>query len=228
MTVKTHFNLTPQEYDQLRRGHLARRRVDWLAEVIGLHKHQSCSVLEIGSGTGSTLSALATRFPNCEFVGVEIIPEMVSFAKQQHRRDNVRFEVRDIIQEPLASDGFDIAFSIDVLHHIHALPRFCVAISQCLKRPGIWVAIEPNIFHPYILFHQERMRRAGFDEDHFRPWQVEPVIRDAGFVIHSRRYAFAVPGWVGRVPTSLERLERLIERIRPFGGSIVYELRTTA
>lgn len=225
MSVKTHFNLTPREYDQMRRGHLARRRVEWLARRIALHERGSCSVLEIGSGTGSTLSALATRLPHGEFVGVDIVPEMVSFAAEQYGRDNVRFEVRDIVADPVKDGAFDIAFSIDVLHHVHALRHFCGAVRRGLTRSGIWVAIEPNIFHPYILFHQERLRRAGFDEDHFRPWRVEPVLREAGFVIHSRRYAFAIPGWVDRVPAPLERLERLCERVPLFGGSVVYELR---
>ena len=211
----------------MRRGHLARRRVEWLARVIGLHKRDSYSVVEIGSGTGGTLSALAAQFPQGEFVGVDIVPEMVSFADEQYARDNLRFEVRDIIAAPLKDGAFDIAFSIDVLHHVHALPPFCAAMRRCLTPTGIWVAIEPNIVHPYILFHQERMRRAGFDEDHFRPWRVEPVLRDAGFVIHSRRYAFAIPGWVDRVPAPLERLERLCERVPVLGGSVVYELRTT-
>jgi SAM-dependent methyltransferase len=226
MTVKTHFNLTPEDYDRLRRGHLARRRTEWLAHVLARHERRRCSVVEIGAGTGGTLYALAMRFPQSQFVGVDIVPDMVKFANEHYRRDNLRFEVRDIINEPLQNDMFDMAFSIDVLHHIHALQRFCVAVQQLMKRSGIWVAIEPNIFHPYILFHQERMRRAGFDEDHFRPWRVEPVLRDAGFVVHSRRFAFAVPGWVDRVPAPVARLERLFERVRLFGGSIVYELRT--
>ena len=211
----------------MRRGHMARRRVEWLARVIARQKRDSCSVVEIGSGTGGTLSALATRLPYGEFVGVDIVPEMVSFAEERYRRDNLRFELRDIVDNPLKDAAFDIAFSIDVLHHVHALRRFCGAVRRCLTRPGLWVVIEPNIFHPYILFHQERMRRAGFDEDHFRPWSVEPVLRDAGFVIHSRRYAFAIPGWVEKVSAPLERLERLCERVPLLGGSIVYELRTT-
>src|SRR5207248_26575 len=80
-----------------------------------------------------------------------------------------------------------------------------------------WLAVEPNVFHPYIFWSQSRLRRAGFDEDHFRPWRAEPVLRKAGFEVTERRYAFFFPGWIDRVPGTVAWLEPLLERFRLFG-----------
>ena len=38
------------------------------------------------------------------------------------------------------------------------------------------------------------MKRAGLDEDHFRPWESVPELRRAGFAVDRRRYRAAVPG----------------------------------
>jgi hypothetical protein len=83
------------------------------------------------------------------------------------------------------------------------------------------------VFHPYILWSQERMRRAGYDEDHFRPWKVEPLFAESGFDVLDRRYAFLFPGWVEHVPAAVTRLEAPLERFRLFGGSVVYRLERT-
>lgn len=116
-------------------------------------------------------------------------------------------------------------FSIDVLHHVHCLDEFFQAVARLLSPEGVWLAIEPNIFHPYIYYSQERMRRAGFDEDHFRPWVAEPLMRHAGFDIDSCTFASVFPGTIRYLPKILRRLERICENHRFLGGSVVYRLR---
>ena len=34
--------------------------------------------------------------------------------------------------------------------------------------PNATLRVEPNRFHPYVVFEQERMKRRSLDEDHFR------------------------------------------------------------
>jgi hypothetical protein len=106
---------------------------------------------------------------------------------------------------------------------VRDLEAFLAGLHSVLAPGARWLAIEPNVFHPYIFWSQERMRRAGLDEDHFRPWAVEPTLRHAGFAVADRRYAFLFPGWLEHVPPSLAWLEPL-ERFRFLGGSVVYGL----
>jgi SAM-dependent methyltransferase len=180
-------------------------------------------VVELGCGPGALLAELAAEQPDVQFLGVDVDPKMIVHARDHHSAENVRFELLDLTQaRPDETAGF--AYSIDVLHHVHDLPPFIAGVHALLVRGGTWLAIEPNVFHPYIFWSQGRMRRAGSDEDHFRPWQVEPLIRDAEFEVRDRRYAFLFPGWLDRVPRTLAWLEPPLERFRVLGGSVVYSL----
>lgn len=184
-------------------------------------------MLEIGCGPGSLVAQLASEQPHAEFVGVDIDRRMIDHARTHHLCDNLRYELADFTRERPAVLA-DFAYGIDVLHHVHDLPAFLAGVQHSLRAGATWLVIEPNVFHPYIFWSQARMRRAGLDEDHFRPWIVEPKLRDAGFAVRDRRYAFLFPGCVQRVPGALTRLESVLERFRPLGGSVVYRLERLA
>ena len=83
--------------------------------------------------------------------------------------------------------------------------------------------MEPNIFHPYMALKQERMKRAGLDEDHFRPWQAWPELRQAGFAVDFRRYLLLYPGGFEPSPR-LAQLELALERVPVLGGSVAVYL----
>lgn len=180
-------------------------------------------MLEIGCGPGGLLAELADERPDLEFVGVDVEPKMIEYATESHRRGNVHYELVDLAEErpPFAAD---FAFSIDLLHHVQALPPFIEGIRAVLAPGANWLVIEPNIFHPFIFWSQGRMKRAGLDEDHFRPRAGEQAFRAAGFTVTARRYAFLFPGWVERVPRALAWAEPALERFRLLGGSVVYLL----
>ena len=118
----------------------------------------------------------------------------------------------------------DFAYGIDILHHLHDLAPFLAGARASLRAGATWLAIEPNVFHPYLFWSQGGMRLAGLDEVHFRPWIAEPRLRDAGFAVRARGYASLFPGCVQRVPKTLPRMESVLERVRSVGGSVVYRL----
>jgi SAM-dependent methyltransferase len=220
---KTHFTLTAAEYEVARSGHLERRRYELVEQALASISNQTRQALEIGFGSGKLLADCAARFPAIRFLGTEVEPKMVSYAQEKYRLPNVTYAELDITTASLSN--YQFAYSIDVIHHIHDPLPFFQAIRSALDPGGIWLAIEPNIFHPVILYQQESMRRRGADEDHFRPWKLEPLIRQAGFKIEERRFAFLFPGWIQQLPPGLMKVERIGERLRFLGGSVVYVLR---
>ncbi|HET6880548.1 MAG TPA: methyltransferase domain-containing protein [Pirellulales bacterium] len=220
--MQTHFNLTPAEYEARREGAVEERRRSLVrSEMNGLHG--VTHALELGCGPGRFLDELAGDYPQVHFTGIDVCPAMIDYARRQHRRANLQYECRDII-ESADGDAAQFVFSIDVLHHVHRLAEFFAAIRRLMSPGGRWLAIEPNVYHPYIYYSQERMRRAGFDEDHFRPWQAEPLLNRAGFQVVSRNYASVFPGTIRRLPRPLSWLERRCENWRLLGGSVVYRL----
>ncbi len=222
---KSHFSLSPQEYETARGGHLGLRRYEAVRGALTAANASAGveAVLEIGSGTGKLLADLAAEFPAVTFLGIDTDPEMVTYAEETHRSSNLSYALSNVAGLDPAS-SFDFVYNIDVIHHIHDPLDSFTAIRRSLRPRGSWLSIEPNIFHPYVWLSQERMRRAGLDEDHFRPWLIEPLWREAGFSVVQRRYAFAVPSAIRRLPRTLMRAECLVERFRLVGGSVIYHL----
>ena len=220
--MKSHFELSPAEYEAGRQGHLQRRRIALVAREVAL-AGAGRAVLEVGCGPGDVLAAVAHTRPDLQFVGIDVDAAMIAHARAAHGAPNVAFECVGLGAESLdVRAGF--VFGIDVLHHIHDLDRFVDAVAAVLEPGGTWVVVEPNSRNPYIWLHQERMRRAGLDEDHFRRRPFERAARRAGLRVVDRSTAFAVPGAVQSVPPLVARAERVLERVPGLGGSVVYRL----
>ena len=167
------------------------------------------------------MAQLASERPELEFVGVDSDPRMIDHARWFTSGENVRYELADFVGERPAVLA-DFAYGIDVLHHVHELPSFLAGRSAGAASARTWLGSSRTFFIP-TSSGRKRMRRAGLDEDHFRPWVAEP-----GF---SRRLRIAGPALC--VPLSrlcaeraetLARIESVLERLRPIGGSVVYRL----
>ncbi len=156
--------------------------------------------MELGCGHGDVIAALAMARPDVAFRGLDVEPDMIEHARRAHRVPNLTFGVADVAgwsPDLLAN----LVFVVDVVHHVRDVDALIRTVDRLLAPSGRWIVIEPNIFHPFMLVSLERMRRAGLDEDHFRPWRFEPRVRAAGLRIDERRTAFAVPGGSGRCRT---------------------------
>jgi ubiquinone/menaquinone biosynthesis C-methylase UbiE len=223
--MKTHFNTPLEEYDTLRTGHQGRRRERLVRDAL-LARSTCERVAEIGFGTGSVLRNLASEFPATDFWGTEISEEMTRFARTRPGPRNVHFltGAPDALVEQVGSESFDLVYSLDVIHHVPDQRRLFADVFRLVRPGGWWLAVEPNIWNIYIWFHQEWMRRSGFDEDHFRPWKTDPLLKSIGFHLRSKRSVFLFPAFVRRVPSYLGKFERVVERIPLLGGSVCYHM----
>lgn len=220
---RSHFELSPAEYEARRQGHLQRRRVRLVATEVDARARPGDRVVELGCGPGDVLAALGRGRPELELVGVDVDERMVAYAQHAHGSANVAFRLADVADGPLPGRA-RVVFGIDVLHHVHALRPFVRSVAEMLEPDGIWLAVEPDSRNPYIWLHQERMRRAGLDEDHFRRAAFEAAVAEAGLRVVARSTAFVVPGAVASVPRFVERLETTLERLPVLAGSVVYRI----
>jgi ubiquinone/menaquinone biosynthesis C-methylase UbiE len=74
-------------------------------------------ILEAGSGSGSITNWFAARYPNVNFVGVDISQIGVSMACQKAPA-NAEFKVADLKKLPFREDSFEFCFSQSVIEHI--------------------------------------------------------------------------------------------------------------
>jgi SAM-dependent methyltransferase len=211
----------PEDYAAMRDCWLTRRRLRYMTEVVGALP-EGARVLEIGSGAGEILIALALGHPRLQFVGLDPQSGYVAFASEAAGRQgaaNVSFR-RGTAEEADAAlsgePGFDLIVSNDVLHHVASQQGTAVAAAR-LARPGArWLAIEPNWRNLYVL-----VRCAWtHGEKNFWPAPFLRAARSAGWTGGRRSFLFLIPPFVKEPSPFFARLEERLESWSPVAGGV--------
>lgn len=91
------------------------------------------TVLEVGCGTGNYVGSL-NQLTGCSCYGIDPSEEMLSNAKK--RFPLVAFRAGKAEKVDFDSDYFDLAFSVDVIHHVADRPSYLREAYRTLKRGG--------------------------------------------------------------------------------------------
>ncbi len=102
--------------------------------------HGGARLLDVACGTGSLVAAAESRDANA--VGVDISPDMVSFARSRH--PSLHFEVGDAEALPFADDSFDCAVAAFLLHHVPEPQRVVRELARVARRAAVaqWDALD--------------------------------------------------------------------------------------
>ncbi len=114
---------------------------------IGVKKNSN--ILEIGCGIGTVSKLLIDLIPNGEFVGCDISPKSISYAKQFNPNNNATFIVTDM--SDFTHDlKFDLVVFPDVLEHIPVDQHFKLFenVARVCSSNAKWYI---NIPEPYAL-----------------------------------------------------------------------------
>jgi malonyl-CoA O-methyltransferase len=69
-------------------------------------------IIDLGCGTGKSLTQLAQRYPHAEIYGVDIAPQMLTVgARRAVPADNVKYICAEATQLPFADNSVDLVFS---------------------------------------------------------------------------------------------------------------------
>lgn len=105
-------------------------------------------VLDAGCGLGNAIAELKVRhtFPVGSYLGVDLSPEMIAYAKEHFAAPGIEFQVVDLEELEFADAAFDLLISNSVLHWLNQ-PRLGVTVDGALKqlarvlRPGGLMAL---------------------------------------------------------------------------------------
>ncbi|HBD09857.1 MAG TPA: hypothetical protein DCZ69_16520 [Syntrophobacteraceae bacterium] len=91
-------------------------------------------VLEVGCGTGNYIITIQEMI-DCKCVGVDPSGQMLAQACQRSRQ--VTFDMARAESLPLPDGGFDLVFSVDVIHHVHDRAAYFREAWRVLKPGGM-------------------------------------------------------------------------------------------
>jgi 2-polyprenyl-3-methyl-5-hydroxy-6-metoxy-1,4-benzoquinol methylase len=99
-------------------------------------------VLDIGCGEGYGSSFLA-QFAE-EVVGVDYDKDIIEYARQKYRKDNLQFCVIDAAGLSSLQKRFDVICSFQVIEHIRDAEFFLKSVKNLLIDNGIFLCSTPN------------------------------------------------------------------------------------
>jgi ubiquinone/menaquinone biosynthesis C-methylase UbiE len=126
-------------YNGLSQNGIFQQHYALVAEDAAKHS-QPLRVLDIGTGPGWLLPALATQFPNAEIVGVDVSEAMVAQAVKNLARvkagPRLSAKLADARQLPFPDASFDLVVSTGSMHHWKDAPTGLNEIHRVLSPEG--------------------------------------------------------------------------------------------
>jgi SAM-dependent methyltransferase len=199
-------------FSGLEHDFFTRRKADCLVELSGrlLGEPAELSVVDVGCGVGSTDSLLAGRFG--ELHGVDTAPETIERAAANN--PSVRYQAYDGRVLPFTDASLDLAFAINVMHHVPPSERAALALElrRVVRADGLVVIIEQNPLNPLTRL---AVSRCEFDRGVvlLTNRSLTRLLTDAGLEAVERRYIIFFASDRPR----LKAVERSLGRVR-FGA----------
>jgi SAM-dependent methyltransferase len=169
------------------------------------------TLIDIGSGDGTSTNDLFHRHPNLTITGVE--PAARAVAVAQERFPGVTFCVGSILdRDTLPSATFDLALLRGVLHH---LSDPGLAIANAARLSSRVLIIEPNGLNPILKVIEKRsVYHVEHEEQSFAPSLLRQWCADAGLTVIKQTFAGFVPFFFPTGPAKVIHFFRpLLERI---------------
>ena len=116
-------------------------------------------LLDVGCGTCFYFPLLAKHAER--LTGVDLCIPMLDVAQELiEAKGLTNCEVRQssALELPFEDNSFDVVHSWDFLHHVPDVPKAISEVSRVLKPGGRYVAVEPNLMNPSILWYHVRRR----------------------------------------------------------------------
>ncbi len=169
------------------------RRIDVLNDY-PLFFGESLSCIEVGCGTGATLTRVANRFARA--VGLDIYDYAEAFNRQKERCQLPRAEFRKMdLEQELPEDGpFDRLISFEVIEHLKD-ENSVAAYNQVLKTGGLAAITVPNKWWIFET-HGAKLPLLPWNRVPFFSWLPRPI---------HERYANARIYTRGRIIRLLEK-----------------------
>jgi SAM-dependent methyltransferase len=100
-------------------------------------------VLDVGCGTGYGAEVLIDAQART-YVGVDIAPDAVTFARAKYPLSGVSFAQMDALSLGFVSDSYDLVCSFQVIEHLPGVDGYLRDIARVMKQEGTCIISTPN------------------------------------------------------------------------------------
>lgn len=149
-------------------------------------------IADIGCGSGEITVRLAARYPDAEFVGIDILESSVAYARRQHAAlaPRVRFEQGDAFELGLGDNQFDLVVCRHMTQAIPEPERVLAELKRICK-PGGWLHV---LSEDYGMIN---MPAGKLDPDRLWHEAVIPYTRSTGTDARIGRRTWALMNHLG-------------------------------
>lgn len=118
-------------------------------------------ILDVGCGTGETLTFLKTLFPKAKLYGVDTSTTAIKFSKARGHKNILKSTAAKL---PYKDNTFDVILFLDVLEHIKDDQSVIIEAKRVLKKGGCIIITSPGLSfiwsaHDTEQGHQRRYTR---------------------------------------------------------------------
>lgn len=163
------------------------------------------SVLDLGCGSGRTASQLGKRFPEINYVGIDVVQRLLDYAATKCPK-HFRFVCRQDVNIPLADGMVDIAVAFSLFTHLLHEETFCYLqeLHRVMKPNGMLIItfLEFAREAHWPIFEATVQVRKDNARDHVNMFIEENALRL----------------WASKIGYMIER----IDREDPIGQSVAY------
>lgn len=99
-------------------------------------------ILDVGCGTGHTLTFLKSTFPKAKLYGVDLSKKAVFFSK---KRGHKNIYQANALKLPFKKEQFDVVLLLDVLEHIKDHQKVINETKRVLKKGGRIIVTNPAL-----------------------------------------------------------------------------------
>jgi ubiquinone/menaquinone biosynthesis C-methylase UbiE len=97
-------------------------------------------VLDAGCGFGATVLALADRFPQGEFVGIDLSDPLLDMAREKAEErgvaERVSFQKADVLELPFDDKAFHVLINLNMVHLVDDPSRMLSEAERVLRPDG--------------------------------------------------------------------------------------------
>lgn len=169
----------------------AEGRIAWLKKYICEKPETPRTIMDFGSGTGSSIPFLLSLPGAQSVLGIDVSPRTQELAKQTHNNDRVRFLLP---HEYRPDEQIDLVFSNGTFHHIAPEDRAAALdyIHRSLRPGGLFALWENNPWNPGTRYV---MSRCPFDQNAvpLSALKARRLLQTQGFEILSTEFLFIFP-----------------------------------